>query len=213
MMGCTLDIACLNPNGLGGHVVDGTKAGTIALRPGLMLLAGNTLKITFHGEGAHAAQPCIFIDPVLMAVSFFARIQGVVSRELAWAEKAILTVTSIQVGDVDNVIPAEAVVLLHLRIQDEGVRAHALGAIEGTAQAEGRASGALNDPDIQPRSACTLTVNDEECMKIVTEAFQEQSGKDVVQQLLGLEQASEDVRILATAAYCLYVIGRMAVLM
>lgn len=183
----------------GGHVVGGAKAGTVGLKSGVMFLAGNSMKITFHGKGAHASQPSKSIDPVLMAASFVTRVQGVVSRELAWTEKAILTVASIQAGDADNVIPAEAAVLVNVRTEDEQVRAQVLSAVKRIAQAESKASGATKEPDIQPRSTFPLTLNDEKSTDTIRGAFQDDFGKRELQHLTGPYQASEDFGILATA--------------
>lgn len=184
---------------LGGHVVGGAKAGTVGLKSGVMFLAGNSMKITFYGKGAHASQPHKSIDPVLMAASFVTRVQGIVSRELAWTEKVILTVASIQAGDADNVIPSEAAVLLTFRSEDERVRAQVLDAIRRIAKAESEASGATQEPDILPRSIFPVTSNDEKSTNTIKEAFQDHFGKEGLQHLTGPYQASEDFGILASA--------------
>ena len=53
--------------------------------------------------------PQASIDPVVMAAATVMRLQTIVSRELAAAEAAVVTIGSLQAGTKENVIPDEAV--------------------------------------------------------------------------------------------------------
>jgi len=125
---------------LGQHVMVG-PAGTIGGRAGVITSAGDSLQIRLFGRGAHGSMPQASIDPVVMAAATVMRLQTIVSRELAAAEAAVVTIGSLQAGTKENVIPDEAVIKLNMRSFDEGVRKRVLAAIERIVKAEAAASG------------------------------------------------------------------------
>lgn len=102
--------------------------------------------------------PQASIDPVVMAAATVMRLQTIVSRELAAAEAAVVTIGSLQAGTKENVIPDEAVIKLNVRSFDEAVRRRVLAAIERIVKTE--ASGAPRPPEITPLDRYSLVVND-----------------------------------------------------
>ena len=62
---------------LGQHVMVGAS-GTVSYRPGVILSAGDSLKIRLFGRGSHGSQPQTSIDPVIMAASTTLRLQTIV---------------------------------------------------------------------------------------------------------------------------------------
>jgi metal-dependent amidase/aminoacylase/carboxypeptidase family protein len=68
-----------------------------------------------------------------MAATTVMRVQTIVSRELAAAEAAVVTIGSLQAGTKENVISEEAVIKLNVRSFDEGVRQRVLAAIDDPA--------------------------------------------------------------------------------
>ena len=115
-------------------------AGAIGGRVGVITSAGDSLQIRLFGRGAHGSMPQASVDPVVMAAKVM-RLQTIVSRELAAAEAAVVTIGSLQAGAKENVIPDEAVIKLNMRSFDEGVRKRVLAAIERIVKAEAAASG------------------------------------------------------------------------
>src|SRR5579883_3112739 len=89
---------------LGQHVMVG-PSGTVAGRAGTITSAADSLHIRLFGRGAHGSMPQASIDPVVMAASTVMRLQTIVSREIAAAEAAVLTVGALQAGTKENVIP------------------------------------------------------------------------------------------------------------
>ncbi len=76
---------------LGQHVMPG-PAGVIGGRSGVITSAADSLRIRLFGSGAHGSMPQASIDPVVMAAATVMRLQTVVSREVAAAESAVVTV-------------------------------------------------------------------------------------------------------------------------
>jgi len=175
---------------LGQHVMVG-PAGTVAGRTGAITSAADSLQIRLFGRGAHGSMPQASIDPVVMAAATVMLLQTVVSREVAAAEAAVVTVGSLQAGTKENVIPDEAIIKLNVRTFDAGVRKRVLAAIERIVNAEAAASGAPRPPEITPLDRYPLNVNDAEASARVVEAFRRYFPADRVRQT-GPAPASED---------------------
>src|SRR5690242_4958713 len=175
---------------LGQHVMVG-PSGTVAGRPGAITSAADSLQIRLFGRGAHGSMPQASVDPVVMAASTVMRLQTIVSREVAAAEAAVVTVGALQAGTKENVIPDEAIIKLNVRTFDEGVRTRVLSAIERIVNAEAAASGAPRPPEITTLDHYPLNMNDEEATKRVADAFRRHFSTERVRQV-GPAPASED---------------------
>jgi hippurate hydrolase len=175
---------------LGQHVMVG-PAGTVAGRAGAITSAADSLQIRLFGRGAHGSMPQASVDPVVMAAATVMRLQGIVSREVAAAEAAVVTVGSLQAGTKENVIPDEAIIKLNVRTFDAGVRARVLAAIERIVNAEAAASGAPRPPEITTLDSYPLNVNDRDASRRLVEAFRAHFGDARVRQT-GPAPASED---------------------
>jgi amidohydrolase len=174
----------------GQHVVPG-PAGSVAGRTGAIMAAADSLQIRLFGRGAHGSMPQAAVDPVIMAASTVMRLQTIVSREIAAAESAVVTIGSLQAGTKENVIPDEAVIKLNVRTFDEGVRKRVLAAIERIVNAEAAASGAPKPPEITSIDHYPLNVNDAKASDRVVAAFRNYFPADRVAQA-GPAAASED---------------------
>ncbi|MDN5844038.1 MAG: peptidase dimerization domain-containing protein, partial [Alcaligenaceae bacterium] len=141
--------------------------------------------------GAHGSMPQASIDPVVMAASVVLRLQTIVSREVAAAEAAVVTVGALQAGTKENVIPDEAIIKLNVRTFDEGVRRRVLAAITRIVNAEAEASGAPKPPEITPLDRYPLAINDEAATGRIAAAFREYFTDKRVHEV-GPASASED---------------------
>ena len=175
---------------LGQHVMVG-PSGTVAGRHGAITSAADSLQIRLFGRGAHGSMPQASIDPVVMAAATVMRLQTIVSREVAAAEAAVVTVGALQAGTKENVIPDEAIIKLNVRTFDAGVRTRVLAAIERIVNAEAEASGAPRKPEITTLDHYPLNVNDVDASRRVVDAFRGQFGAERVRET-GPAPASED---------------------
>lgn len=145
---------------LGQHVVP-LPAGRIGYKTGVAMSAADSWEVKLFGRGAHGSKPQNSIDPVVMAASTVMRLQTVVSREVAMADSAVVTVGTLQSGFNENVIPDEALLRLNVRTFKENVRSRVLASIKRIIDAEAQASGAPKPPEYSVISQFPLTVNDE----------------------------------------------------
>jgi hippurate hydrolase len=175
---------------LGQHVM-GLPAGQVFSTPGVITSAADSLQIRLFGRGAHGSMPQNSIDPVVMAAATVMRLQGIVSRELAASESAVLTIGALQAGTKENVIPGEALLKLNVRTYDQGVRKRVLDAITRIVNAEAEASGAPRAPEFTTLDQYRLTENDPQATERVHQALAAQLGDDQVKHT-GPTSASED---------------------
>jgi hippurate hydrolase len=165
-------------------------AGLVGTRPGPVLSAADSIRITIHGRGAHGSMPQAAVDPVVLAAAIVTRLQTIVSRELQPGEYAVLTVGSVQAGTKANVIPDSAQLLLNMRTYSEATRSAMLAAIRRIVTAECQASGSPQDPEFELYERYPLTANDDATTTRVADAFAAYFG-DRAQQL-PQQSASED---------------------
>lgn len=193
---------------LAQHVMP-TEAGTIGTTPGPVLSAGDSVRITVHGRGAHGSMPHKSVDPVVLAASIVLRLQTVVSRETIPGEFAVLTVGSVSAGATANIIPDRAELLLNLRTYDLAVRAAMVAAIERIVRGECAAAGSPQEPEFEYYDQYPLTSNDAEANARVTAAFTRAFGPDAVYRTTP-QTASEDFSRIPDAfgiPYVYWVVG------
>ena len=175
---------------LAQHVMP-TEAGTIGTTPGPILSAGDSIRITVHGRGAHGSMPHKAVDPVVLAASIVLRLQTVVSRETNPGEFAVLTVGAVNAGATANIIPDRAELLLNLRTYSMATRSQMIAAIERIVRGECAAAGSPQDPEFEYYDQYPLTSNDPEANARVTKAFTRTFGTDAVYRTAP-QTASED---------------------
>jgi hippurate hydrolase len=165
-------------------------AGQVATRPGAVLAAADSLRITVHGRGAHGSMPQASVDPVVLAAMIVVRLQTVISRETQPGDPAVLTVGSVQAGTKSNVIPDAATILLNIRTYSESTRTAILDAIERIVRAECTASRAPRPPQFERFDRFPVTDNAADVTTRVADAFAGHFGDAA--GTLPLQTASED---------------------
>jgi hippurate hydrolase len=166
-------------------------AGTVATAAGPVLSAGDSLRITVFGKGAHGSMPHMAVDPVVLASSIVLRLQTVVSRETKPGDFAVVTVGALNAGTKSNIIPDRATLLLNIRTYDNQVRTAVLAAIERIVRGECVTAGSPQEPKFEYYDQFPLTSNDEAVTAKVTDAFTAHFGSDAVHSATR-QTASED---------------------
>jgi hippurate hydrolase len=183
-------------------------AGEVGTRPGPVLSAADSMRITVHGRGAHGSMPQAAVDPVVLAAMIVVRLQTIVSREVAPTEPAVLTVGSIQAGTKSNVIDDHAVLQLNIRSYSDQTRQAVLDAVRRVVVAECSASGSPQEPELELFDRFPPTSNDPGATARVRAAFDAAFGDRSGD--LPLQSASEDFSDLPAALgvpYCYWGIG------
>ncbi|HKS30060.1 MAG TPA: M20 family metallopeptidase [Pyrinomonadaceae bacterium] len=166
-------------------------AGTIGTQAGPVLSAGDSIRITLYGKGAHGSMPHNGVDPVVLAALVVLRLQTIVSRETKPGEFAVLTVGSSVAGSKSNIIADRAQLLVNLRTYDMAVRQRMIDSIERMVRAECEASGSPRPPEFEYYDQYPLTENDPEVTEKIASAFRSHFGSETIFDL-GRVTASED---------------------
>ena len=93
---------------LGLHLWSPLPLGQIAVSPGPVMAAADHFSVKIIGKGGHAGAPEACIDSVLIAAHIVTALNSLRGRYVDPFEPAVLSVTRIQAGNADNVIPGEA---------------------------------------------------------------------------------------------------------
>ena len=181
---------------LGQHVLP-LKTGRVALRAGPIFTAVDSFEIRIFGKGGHGTKPHLCIDPIVTTSHIIVRLQGIVSREVAPAELAVVSCGSIQGGDASNIIPDHVDLKLTVRSYLPHVHKRILQALHRIVNAECEASGAGRKPVFKTIMHAPSTINDPEKTKVLNNVFQAYFGDNLEE--MEPNPGSEDFSVLASA--------------
>ena len=92
----------------GMHNWPGAAAGGMGVKVGPMMASSNEFEVIVKGKGAHAAQPHMGIDPIMVAVQIAQSWQTIISRNKSPIDSGVLSITQIHSGSATNIIPNSA---------------------------------------------------------------------------------------------------------
>lgn len=92
------------------HNEPGLPLGTFSTTPGPIMAAVDTFRIHIQGKGGHGAYPHEAVDPIPPALAIAQACQTIVSRNVSPRDDLVVSVTMVQSGSADNVIPGTAFV-------------------------------------------------------------------------------------------------------
>ena len=92
----------------GMHNAPDRDFGTFAIRPGALMASADFFEIHVEAKGGHAAKPQGCIDPAIVVAQLIQSFQAIVSRNTDPVESLVISVTHIEMGDTNNVIPSTA---------------------------------------------------------------------------------------------------------
>ncbi|EAW10020.1 M20 family metallopeptidase [Aspergillus clavatus NRRL 1] len=148
------------PDYIFGQHVMRMRAGSVGSRPGTIMAAADSLKITVYGRGGHGSLPHQTVDPALLAAHIVVRLQSIVSREIDPSDLGVVTVGSLQAGQTENIIADRAEIGLDFRTVRLETRQKIISAIQRIVEAECMASGSPQPPVFTPTRRFPPTLND-----------------------------------------------------
>jgi amidohydrolase len=140
------------------HTMAMYPAGTINIRPGVMLAAGDTLRITIEGRGGHASMPHRAVDPVTVAAEMILAFQTMVGRRVDVFDPAVVTIAHVTAGTTTNIIAETASLGGTMRTVSDATRVAVRAEIRRVAEGIAAAHGARVEVGIEP--GYPPTVND-----------------------------------------------------
>lgn len=134
----------------GLHISSQLPVGSLGTRMGPFMAGLNDLKITIQGKGGHAAMPEQCVDPIVVAAHVITALQTVTSRSLAMTDAAVVSVTRLEAGTADNIIPEQVRLTGTIRTYDESVRARVLARVREIVGGVTAAFGATAEIGLEP---------------------------------------------------------------
>ncbi|GKY87950.1 M20 aminoacylase family protein [Sinisalibacter aestuarii] len=104
------------------HNEPGQPLGSFSTTPGPIMAAVDTFRIHIQGKGGHGAYPHETVDPIPPALAIAQACQTIVSRNAHPRDDLVVSVTMVQSGSADNVIPDKAFVGGTVRTFDPDLR-------------------------------------------------------------------------------------------
>lgn len=123
----------------GMHNMPGLELGTLYFADGDVMAAVDNWEIELTGKGGHGSMPELSIDPVVAGASLVMALQTIISRNVAPAHSAVVTIGAFQSGSAGNVIAQSAILRLSIRTRTAADRELVLNRVRTLtrAQAEG----------------------------------------------------------------------------
>ena len=90
---------------LGIHLMSHYPLGKVAVCHGYATAGTDVFDLVVQGNGGHAAQPDMTIDPVVIGAQIVSNLQQVASRYVSPLDKLVVSVTKFQGGTAYNIIP------------------------------------------------------------------------------------------------------------
>jgi hippurate hydrolase len=140
------------------HISATLPSGEIHARPGPLMAAADTVRVTVNGRGGHASAPHDALDPVPAAAAMVGALQTAVTRRIDTHQPVVLTIAHIVAGTTSNVIPETAYLEGTLRSLSEATRATMYEEIRRVCTHIAMAHGCTAEVEIEP--GYPVTVND-----------------------------------------------------
>lgn len=106
----------------GLHGWPSLPVGSLSSRPGPLLAATDTLRVTLRGRGCHGAAPHLGVDPIVAAAELVLNLQTQVSRSTDPTDSVVITVGKFHAGTATNIIPDTARIEATVRTLTDATR-------------------------------------------------------------------------------------------
>jgi amidohydrolase len=138
------------------HVWNEKPVGWIGIASGPALAGAEIFKIKVRGKGGHGAVPHLALDPILAAAQIVSALQGIVARNIAPLQTAVVSVCTIHGGETFNVIPPLVEMTGTIRTFEQEVRARVLERFEQTVHSIAEGMGCQAEIDLQILTPATI---------------------------------------------------------
>ena len=153
------------------------EVGSIGVKDGPVMAAGDFFSITLAGRGSHAAWPHLAHDVVVAMAATVASLQTIVSRSTDPCTSAVVSVCRIRAGDALNVLPQQLVFEGTIRTLGGDARARTLARFDEIVTLTARAHQC--EATIRYTVGCPATINDASATNAVRRAVACMAGAQV----------------------------------
>ncbi|MCX7883848.1 MAG: amidohydrolase, partial [Caloramator sp.] len=111
------------------HVDETIETGKVGVKRGVVSAASNPFKITVRGKGAHGAHPEDGVDSIYISAKIIDNLQGIISREVAAVDNAVITIGKINGGTALNAISSNVVMEGIIRTLGKDLREYCINRV------------------------------------------------------------------------------------
>ena len=172
------------------HISTRYPSGVVALRPGAMLASADRIEGRVVGRGGHASTPHLALDPVYVAAEFVVALQPIVARRVDAFDPAIVSITRLDGGTTNNIIPESVAFEGTIRTVSEGMRAKVGDWVRQVAAGVAATHGATIDLEIVP--GYPVTMNDPGSVAWFRERAAALAGETAIDDLAAPVMGAED---------------------
>ena len=172
------------------HVTTFAPSGLITLRGGSLMASSDVLRVRITGAGGHASAPHLTIDPVPIACEIVQAFQTMVTRRVDVFDPAVVTISQIMAGTVNNVIPEYADIVGTIRTVSERTREQVHARVQKLA--EGIADAHEATALVTIERVYPVTVNNDSFARNVTAVAGDLLGERRVHHMPNPVMGSED---------------------
>jgi amidohydrolase len=191
---------------LGLHLWNERPVGWFGVANGPAMAGAEIFKIKVIGKGGHGAAPHLSVDPVLAAAQIINALQGIVARNVAPLQTAVISVCTIHGGETFNVIPPVVELTGTIRTFEPEVRARVLKRFEETVRGVAGALECQVELDLQ--LLAPATINHRETAVVVQTAAQRLFPSADTDDSNFITMGSEDFsEVLARVPGCFFFVG------
>ena len=188
------------------HVWNEKPIGWVGIAGGPVMAGAEIFKVKLLGKGGHGAVPHQAVDPVLAAAQVISGLQGIVARNIAPLQTAVVSVCTIHGGEAFNVIPPAVEMTGTIRTFEREVRTRVLERFEKTVKSIAEGMGCLAEIELQLLTPATI--NQPETANRVQEVSRRLFPETVVDTANHITMGSEDFAfILEKVPGCFIFIG------
>ncbi len=104
------------------HVWSGYETGYITVDAGPRMASTDSFIINVHGKGGHGSEPQTTVDPLYVGTLIVQGLQGIITRQKAAIDPAVISVCAFNSGTAFNIIPQDATIMGTVRTFNNDVR-------------------------------------------------------------------------------------------
>jgi amidohydrolase len=138
------------------HVWNEKPVGWFGIAGGPVMAGAEIFTIKVQGKGGHGAVPHLAVDPILAAAQIVSALQGIVARNVAPLQTAVVSVCTIHGGETFNVIPPAVVMTGTIRTFETVVRTRVLERFKKTVHSIAEGMGCQAEIDLQILTPATI---------------------------------------------------------
>nr|WP_174505508.1 amidohydrolase [Acinetobacter sp. Marseille-Q1620] len=175
----------------GMHVMSGMPSGHLYYKDGAILNSADNLRIQLTGQQAHGSMPWLSHDPIVASAQVINNLQTLVSRRADLTKgMGVVSIGSIQGGNVGNIIPEQVNMIGTIRSNSEEIRQGIIKQLPDMVQNIAVANSVK--ADVKITSYAPVTMNNKTLTNTMIPTLQAVAGEAKTHLLENNASASED---------------------